>query len=91
MVCFCFPHYVLTTASIANHPRALYEPPLTRKNEITIEHLNTLLPSGDEALASIGLAYEISRYSKNQVFLGCYPNDYFTEKTCQRFAAFDSF
>jgi len=70
-----FDHYV----SIPNQPRALYEPPPKKKGVLTMDNVLTLLPCGDEAIASVGMAYELSRYSKNQIFLGSYPEPLFTD------------
>jgi len=78
-----FDHYV----SIPNQPRALYEPPPKKKGVLKMDNILTLLPCGDEAIASVGMAYELSRYSKNQIFLGSYPEPLFTDPAPLQFIA----
>lgn len=67
------------SVSIPSQPRALYQPPPKQKGVLTMDNILTLLPSGDAAIASVGMSYELSRYSKNQIFLGSYPEPLFTD------------
>ncbi|KAL3883123.1 hypothetical protein ACJMK2_029416 [Sinanodonta woodiana] len=62
-----------------NYPGSMRQPPPTRKGVTTLETIMQTLPTkADQALA-IAFAYYLSSYSKDETFLGDFPDAHFVE------------
>ncbi|KAL3883129.1 hypothetical protein ACJMK2_029422 [Sinanodonta woodiana] len=67
-----------------NYPSAMRTPPPTKKGSTTMASIMAALPvKADQALA-VAFANYLSTYAENEVYLGDYPDAYFSEASMRR-------
>ncbi|XP_073716824.1 polyunsaturated fatty acid 5-lipoxygenase-like [Misgurnus anguillicaudatus] len=66
-------------AWIPNSPSTMRKPPPTQKGEADLKFIMDCLPDRKSSIAAIGITWALSRFQKNERFLGMYPDMLFTE------------
>ncbi|ETE59264.1 hypothetical protein L345_15006, partial [Ophiophagus hannah] len=65
---------------IPNAPPTMRCPPPTEKGKTTIEYIIKSLPDRGRSCWHLGAVWALSQFQENEVFLGIYPDEHFTEK-----------
>ncbi|XP_030059340.1 arachidonate 5-lipoxygenase [Microcaecilia unicolor] len=65
---------------IPNAPPTMRCPPPTEKGTITIEHIIESLPDRGRSCWHLGAVWALSQFQDNELFLGMYTDEHFTEK-----------
>ncbi|KAM5237173.1 polyunsaturated fatty acid 5-lipoxygenase isoform 2-T2 [Ctenodactylus gundi] len=65
---------------IPNAPPTMRAPPPTAKGVVTIEQIVETLPDRGRSCWHLGAVWALSQFQENELFLGTYPEEHFTEK-----------
>uniref|UniRef100_A0A4X1V7S3 Polyunsaturated fatty acid 5-lipoxygenase n=1 Tax=Sus scrofa TaxID=9823 RepID=A0A4X1V7S3_PIG len=65
---------------IPNAPPTMRAPPPTAKGVVTIEQIVDTLPDRGRSCWHLGAVWALSQFQDNELFLGMYPEEHFTEK-----------
>ncbi|EPQ01640.1 Arachidonate 5-lipoxygenase [Myotis brandtii] len=65
---------------IPNAPPTMRAPPPTAKGVVTIEQIVDTLPDRGRSCWHLGAVWALSQFQENELFLGMYPEEHFTEK-----------
>uniref|UniRef100_A0A4W3K353 Arachidonate 5-lipoxygenase b, tandem duplicate 3 n=1 Tax=Callorhinchus milii TaxID=7868 RepID=A0A4W3K353_CALMI len=65
---------------IPNSPPTMRQPPPTSKGKVTVEYIIESLPDRGRSCWHLGAVWALSQFQDNELFLGSYPDEHFTEK-----------
>uniref|UniRef100_A0A8D2LIB4 Arachidonate 5-lipoxygenase n=1 Tax=Varanus komodoensis TaxID=61221 RepID=A0A8D2LIB4_VARKO len=65
---------------IPNAPPTMRCPPPKEKGSVTIEYIIQSLPDRGRSCWHLGAVWALSQFQENEVFLGMYPDEHFTER-----------
>ncbi|XP_051964355.1 polyunsaturated fatty acid 5-lipoxygenase-like [Xyrauchen texanus] len=66
---------------VPNGPSTMRKPPPTKKNHVDMKYIMESLPDRNRVSQIIGTVWALSQFQENEVFLGTYPDKYFTEQS----------
>ncbi|XP_051519631.1 polyunsaturated fatty acid 5-lipoxygenase-like [Myxocyprinus asiaticus] len=66
---------------VPNGPSTMRKPPPTKKDQVDMKYIMESLPDRDRACKVLGTAWALSQFQENELFLGTYPDKYFTEQS----------
>ncbi|XP_074649222.1 polyunsaturated fatty acid 5-lipoxygenase-like [Tubulanus polymorphus] len=66
-------------AFVPNYPLTMLRPPPTEKGVVNMDLIIESLPNWLLSANALAAVYPLSQYSSEEIFLGEYPNDYFTD------------
>ncbi|XP_073670849.1 polyunsaturated fatty acid 5-lipoxygenase-like [Paramisgurnus dabryanus] len=66
-------------AWIPNSPSTMRKPPPIKKGEVDLKYFMESLPDRDSSSGALGTTWALSRFQKNERYLGMYPDMRFTE------------
>ncbi|RXN12058.1 arachidonate 5-lipoxygenase [Labeo rohita] len=76
-------------AWIPNSPSTMRRPPPTTKGRVNMKYIMDSLPDRHRSCWILGIVWVLTQFQKNELFLGMYPDDYFTEEPVKN--ALDTF
>uniref|UniRef100_A0AAY4EU42 Arachidonate 5-lipoxygenase n=1 Tax=Denticeps clupeoides TaxID=299321 RepID=A0AAY4EU42_9TELE len=65
---------------IPNSPSTMRKPPPTKKGQVDIKYIVDSLPDRGRSCWHLGAVWALSQFQENELFLGMYPDEHFTEK-----------
>ncbi|XP_043112193.1 polyunsaturated fatty acid 5-lipoxygenase isoform X2 [Puntigrus tetrazona] len=65
---------------IPNSPPTMRKPPPTKKGEVDLKYIVESLPDRGRSCWHLGAVWALSQFQENELFLGMYPDEHFTEK-----------
>ncbi|XP_029464988.1 arachidonate 5-lipoxygenase-like [Rhinatrema bivittatum] len=65
---------------IPNAPPTMRQPPPKKKGTVTEKYIMESLPDRGRSCWHLGAVWALSRFQDNELFLGMYPDEHFTEK-----------
>ncbi|XP_030627290.1 polyunsaturated fatty acid 5-lipoxygenase isoform X2 [Chanos chanos] len=65
---------------IPNSPPTMRKPPPTEKGQVDIKYIVESLPDRGRSCWHLGAVWALSQFQENELFLGMYPDEHFTEK-----------
>ncbi|XP_018585745.1 polyunsaturated fatty acid 5-lipoxygenase [Scleropages formosus] len=74
---------------IPNSPPTMRKAPPTKKGTVTVQHIIESLPDRGRSCWHLGAVWALSQFQENELFLGMYPDEHFTEKPAK--AAMEKF
>uniref|UniRef100_A0A672L1M5 Arachidonate 5-lipoxygenase-like n=1 Tax=Sinocyclocheilus grahami TaxID=75366 RepID=A0A672L1M5_SINGR len=66
-------------AWIPNSPSTMRKPPPKTKGDVDMKYIMESLPDRWRSCWILGIVWVLTQFQKNELFLGMYPEDYFTE------------
>ncbi|XP_043093197.1 polyunsaturated fatty acid 5-lipoxygenase-like [Puntigrus tetrazona] len=69
---------------IPNSPSTMRRPPPQRKGEVDMKRILETLPDRDCSSLVLGTVWALTRMEKNELFLGMYPDTFFTEQPVKK-------
>ncbi|XP_051758821.1 polyunsaturated fatty acid 5-lipoxygenase-like isoform X2 [Ctenopharyngodon idella] len=67
-------------AWVPNSPSTMRKPPPTQKGQVDMKYIMESLPDRGRSCWHLGAVWALSRFQDNELFLGEYPDMYFTEQ-----------
>uniref|UniRef100_A0A8C2ELC4 Lipoxygenase domain-containing protein n=1 Tax=Cyprinus carpio TaxID=7962 RepID=A0A8C2ELC4_CYPCA len=65
---------------IPNSPSTMRKPPPQQKGQVELKYIMESLPDRECSSSALGTVWALSQTQKNELYLGTYPDMYFTEK-----------
>uniref|UniRef100_A0A8C1YHB3 Uncharacterized protein n=1 Tax=Cyprinus carpio TaxID=7962 RepID=A0A8C1YHB3_CYPCA len=65
---------------IPNSPSTMRKPPPQQKGQVDLKYIMESLPDRECSSSALGTVWALSQTQKNELYLGTYPDMYFTEK-----------
>ncbi|XP_059360571.1 polyunsaturated fatty acid 5-lipoxygenase-like [Carassius carassius] len=65
---------------IPNGPSMIRKPPPQQKGQVDMKYIMESLPDRESSSKALGTVWALSQTEKNELFLGMYPDMYFTEQ-----------
>ncbi|XP_078056959.1 arachidonate 12-lipoxygenase, 12S-type isoform X1 [Mustelus asterias] len=72
---------------IPNSPCTMRQPPLTSKDDISVEQLMETLPDMSQSSVQMAFTWHLGRKLPNKILLGCFDEEYFTEEGAKKVIA----
>uniref|UniRef100_A0A8C2FIA2 Lipoxygenase domain-containing protein n=1 Tax=Cyprinus carpio TaxID=7962 RepID=A0A8C2FIA2_CYPCA len=67
-------------AWVPNSPSTMRKPPPTQKGQVDMKYIMESLPDRGRASWHVGAVWALSQFQDGELFLGVYPDKYFTEQ-----------